>query len=191
MKTVMKRQVAEAAEKILREEGLVALTVNRIATEIGISRGALYNYFADRDALLDFIEERMAAPLQTAVDGIAAGNQDPTEKLERIGGAILFALVEDRPLVAGMLSTKAFSGSRCQCSMEHRRRVLRAIQSVVEQGVDTRQFRVLAPAWVAEVFLNSIVGLADTMVSSEETRTPDEMLSEMMETILPSIVQGP
>lgn len=51
----------EATIRILENEGLDALTTNRIAAVAGISIGTLYQYFPDKDALISQLVQREIA----------------------------------------------------------------------------------------------------------------------------------
>jgi AcrR family transcriptional regulator len=48
----------EAATRIVDSGGLEALTTNRVAEVAGVSIGTLYQYFGDKDALLDTLAQR-------------------------------------------------------------------------------------------------------------------------------------
>jgi AcrR family transcriptional regulator len=50
--------ILEAAVRILDRDGIEAATTTNVATVAGVSVGTLYQYFADRDALLAALQER-------------------------------------------------------------------------------------------------------------------------------------
>lgn len=54
----MVHDILDAGMVVIREEGLAAMTTNRVAERAGISIGSLYQYFANRDSLLAGIIER-------------------------------------------------------------------------------------------------------------------------------------
>ncbi|HEX2560268.1 helix-turn-helix domain-containing protein [Phenylobacterium sp.] len=47
-----REQILDEAARVILEEGLTAVSMERLAREVGISKGLVYNYFSDRDALL-------------------------------------------------------------------------------------------------------------------------------------------
>ena len=51
--------ILEASTRLIDQEGLDALTTNRIAETAGISIGTLYQYFADKQAILDKLGQRV------------------------------------------------------------------------------------------------------------------------------------
>lgn len=50
--------ILEAATQILQSDGEERLTTNRIAERAGVSIGSLYQYFADKEAIIEAIAER-------------------------------------------------------------------------------------------------------------------------------------
>ena len=59
----------EAASSVLAAGG--ALTLRKVAARVGVSHGALYRHFADRDALLDAVAARGFGELAAAAEGAA------------------------------------------------------------------------------------------------------------------------
>ncbi|MEU1511415.1 TetR family transcriptional regulator [Streptomyces sp. NPDC005811] len=71
-----------AAERILVEEGVEALTTTRVAAEAKVSVGSLYQYLPDRGAIIDALAAGYFARLEAVMDdlvGAAAAErwQDP------------------------------------------------------------------------------------------------------------------
>jgi AcrR family transcriptional regulator len=52
-KAERQREIVEATVQLLGEYGLQGVTVSRIAAAVGIARGALYQHFPDREAVLE------------------------------------------------------------------------------------------------------------------------------------------
>jgi AcrR family transcriptional regulator len=83
----------EAAAQILARHGAEAATTNAIAERAGVSIGSLYQYFADREALVDELTARHIAQMQAVMLGVL---QEPEvraigEQAVRIVRAILAA----------------------------------------------------------------------------------------------------
>ena len=67
---VSKRQVAEVAIRIIDDEGLGALSVERIANELGVRGPSLYYYYADKAAILEAVASRVLGGL--TIDRVAS-----------------------------------------------------------------------------------------------------------------------
>ncbi|SEF20480.1 DNA-binding transcriptional regulator, AcrR family [Amycolatopsis pretoriensis] len=57
-------RVLEAADRLLAEEGVEALTTTRVAAAAGVSVGTLYQYLPDRDAITEALAEGYLARLE-------------------------------------------------------------------------------------------------------------------------------
>ena len=53
-------RILRAAETCVRRWGMRRVSMNDVATEAGVSRGSVYRYFPDRDALVQAVLERVA-----------------------------------------------------------------------------------------------------------------------------------
>jgi AcrR family transcriptional regulator len=74
-----RRQIADAALKIIAERGLGRFTTQAIAAEIGVTDGTLFRHFASKEdivlAALDRVEERL-------FEGFPPEDADPLVRLE-------------------------------------------------------------------------------------------------------------
>ncbi len=57
---MMVKSIIDAACKVIAEEGLDALTTNRVADLAGISNGSFYQYFYDRADLIEAVLEQVS-----------------------------------------------------------------------------------------------------------------------------------
>jgi len=101
-KGITPQRVEEAAFRIVDAEGAEALTMRRLGAELGVAAMAIYNHFADRDAILDAIAERA---LRNLLTGAKAG-ESWRSRLRRLVAAVhdladehprIFAVIVDRP----------------------------------------------------------------------------------------------
>lgn len=86
--------VLEAAAQVFAERGYAA-TTNEIAARAGVSIGSLYQYFADKDALLVALAERHLAEAMAQLQAVLA--DAPTDR-ERLIERVIEAVVDlNRP----------------------------------------------------------------------------------------------
>lgn len=179
----MRDDVYRHALRIIETDGLSGLTVDGIAKAIGVSRGTLYNYFADRDAIVDFVEDRTFTPLLDAIDEIADGDLESAAKLEAIAAAVFAGVHENFALVMALSPEKPRRYSR-DCKQEGHRRGQAAIQRVIEQGMNEGNFRDLPLELTAEIFLSSVAGMIDHMARRGEFRKPEQIVPTFMDIFL-------
>ena len=88
-----KDRIFSAAKTVLEQEGILGLSMRRIAEESGMSPMSLYRHFADKDALLNALMADGLAAWEERVRAIRA--KAPLQWLERLTDEFLsFALEE-------------------------------------------------------------------------------------------------
>jgi AcrR family transcriptional regulator len=91
----LREAIVDAARTIVREEGLRALTMRRIADAIDYAPASLYAHFPSREALLAELCREGSAALFAALAAVA-GEPEPRARLEALATAyVRFAL--ERP----------------------------------------------------------------------------------------------
>ena len=72
--------ILEGAAQVLEAGGLAGFTTNRVAERAGVSIGTLYQYFADKNALLRALAERELDAALAAVAKALRGEIDTTKE---------------------------------------------------------------------------------------------------------------
>ncbi|MFF2483424.1 TetR/AcrR family transcriptional regulator [Paenibacillus sp. NPDC058071] len=68
-----REQLAEAAWRVIRREGLEGISVRRVAEEAGMSLGSLRHYFTTQAELLAFSMQLVSERVNKRIDGLAWG----------------------------------------------------------------------------------------------------------------------
>ena len=83
----LRQALVDAAIKLLRKEGLDALTLRGVAREAGVSQAALYRHFEDRRALVAAVAEdgfrRLGAAMMAKPDS-RSRSKNPGEGLRQL-----------------------------------------------------------------------------------------------------------
>ncbi|MGV8997364.1 MAG: TetR/AcrR family transcriptional regulator [Parvibaculaceae bacterium] len=84
---VKRRQILEGAERVFLAEGYEGASMSSIARAAGVSKGTLYVYFINKEALFsDFIEMKCRSQTDTLYEGLfAAGPADLRQRLTDFG----------------------------------------------------------------------------------------------------------
>jgi len=92
----MRHRITQAARHLFVTEGYASTTIRRIADAIEYTPGAIYSYFADKDAIFYALHQQGFFELQQRfVAAIGAGG-NPAAQLRRVGEAYL-AFARDNP----------------------------------------------------------------------------------------------
>lgn len=81
--------IADAALELVDRDGLDALTMRRLAAELGIGTMTIYGYFRDKEELLDLVIERTARRYE-----LTAGEGDWRTRLRRLVETMYRSLLE-------------------------------------------------------------------------------------------------
>ncbi len=84
-----RERLLDAAERVFEERGVAGASLADIATQAGLTRGAVYWHFTDKADLFDAMMKRVRLPLEHTASRATEGLDDP---LEQIRGRCLAAL---------------------------------------------------------------------------------------------------
>jgi TetR/AcrR family tetracycline transcriptional repressor len=84
--------VVDTAIAMADSEGLEAVTIRRLAQELGVTPMALYWHFADKDALLVAVSERLWEDIATELDIMPATGDDGWADLQLITESVMAVL---------------------------------------------------------------------------------------------------
>jgi TetR/AcrR family acrAB operon transcriptional repressor len=88
--------ILNAAEKLFVEQGVSRTTLQHIASEAGVTRGAIYWHFDDKSALFNAMMERATLPLESAVKVLDQTDAaDPLQDLRDYMLSVFRVTVED------------------------------------------------------------------------------------------------
>ncbi len=104
----LRRALLDAAEAIVGEEGIAAVTMSAVARRSGVSSGAPYRHFRDREELLRALSERAQGVVARRLAEASAGAPDMLEGFRRSGVEyVRFAV--DEPALFAVLSRGEFT----------------------------------------------------------------------------------
>jgi AcrR family transcriptional regulator len=166
--TVMKDTIFEAAGSVLELHGVGGMTMDRVATSAGLAAGSLYNYFRNKEEMLQFVYARLVEPFFELFEKIAASEHSAPEKLEMIVRMGLERSIQERGLIRLLVE----SGQDLHIRGQVRPRALRILTDIFAQGIREGSFRPHNPAHTARMFHGCYAGLFDLQA---EGAPPDDV----------------
>lgn len=76
--------VMEAVARVIRREGVGAITTNRIAEAAGVSIGSLYQYFPDKQAIFSALHERHVEDVHRVIERALAEHATSLDAFTRV-----------------------------------------------------------------------------------------------------------
>jgi AcrR family transcriptional regulator len=183
--------LADAMRHLLGERDYESITMGHLAARAGLARNTLYNYAADKGALVRALTERAGRPAAERVTAIAARSGDPAaERLREIVETVLAAFTDQMlQLMFRPGPATAFTGPKEPGSPFDA--IVAAVGNVVRDGIARGEFRDVGDVPLTVDLLSGVIrsaaerigrdpaGFATTVRAARETvlaaltRTPD------------------
>jgi AcrR family transcriptional regulator len=152
-----RQRIIEAARARFRHYGIAKTTMQEVATDAGVAVGTLYRYFKDKDDLAAACADDFIARHQRDIDASRTGEGPPDARLRE------YVLNRYRHCKeVGTESRHAAELARAVLKLKPERlaeesAMMRgAILGLLQEGIETRLFKILAPERDTIVFLLSI-----------------------------------
>lgn len=155
-----------AAERVLAEHGIAALTTNRIAEVAGVSIGSLYQYFPNKEAIAAALFDRhVARYIGTATQLVSMNaNAEPMTIVNAIGIAVAQVFRDSRPVHRHLRDLRAAAGK-----LEPLDRALDALVDVVAGYLRTRRELDLDPDIAAFMIVHAVDGTINALAVREQS----------------------
>jgi AcrR family transcriptional regulator len=143
-----KEAILDAFEALIKKYGIDKTTMQEIAKAVGISVGTLYNEFADKEALIDALIDRIEASLNEKVTNLQFSSESPDEQLvellKMVGGLVETIIKENRSLADYVFSGSQnfrYVGKKIHQDFRKGALLTERFGSVVQAGVKAGVFR--------------------------------------------------
>ena len=104
----LRQIILDAARDAFRRDGFDSVSMRKLAEAVGLSHGAIYGYFKDKDELFDALVQQSFDQLAATLHALPGRSGDPVRFLKRAGrkyvefglknpGAYEFAFILRRP----------------------------------------------------------------------------------------------
>ena len=181
--SMMREGIYEAAVAVLTQHGLEGVTMDRVAQEAGVAKGSLYNYFPNKQVLLQFVHNRVIEPIQRKTGEVVAMELRAPAKLDTILRTWFEYLDEHRGLF-NFLHDYAVRSLLESEEETCRESVVRDLSAVVEQGMSEGSFRRVNPSRVSEFVFGAVKQVAEPLFAADDPWPVDEMATQLMDFFL-------
>jgi AcrR family transcriptional regulator len=163
-----RNEILYMARRLIYTKGYEQMTIQDLLDGLHISRGALYHYFASKEALLTALVDRMG---QEAVQNLSPIGQDANlsaiQKFRRVFETSAQWKSTQKELISGLMrlwfsDENAFI--RQKMSEESRKHTAGFFEPVIRQGMAEGTFTVRYPKQVAAILAGISLSLTDSIV---------------------------
>lgn len=145
-KLLKKEQIQLSAIRIVNKYGFEQATMEQIAAELNMTKGALYYYFKNKEDLLYQCHQLVLSNALIVLEQIAASEERAEQKLQALIHAHINSVIDERDFFNLMLEpSKAFSTEQLAPVLKLRKRYAAIFDEVIAQGMTEGIFQVESP----------------------------------------------
>jgi AcrR family transcriptional regulator len=157
-KEAAKTKITKAARKVFAQKGYHDTTMDDIAKEIGVSKGALYSYFTSKEDLLQEISLESHQTLRDIIN-TACESHDLTQALEEVYTKMTEKYLGNLHTNFEVIALSAHDPKTRKIIVEDYRRDIDAVQAFVENKMKQGTMRTDVNAHtLAELFISLYLG---------------------------------
>jgi AcrR family transcriptional regulator len=148
------------ARKLFGNKGFRGASVREITASAGANLGAVTYHYGSKANLYAEVMDRLFDQLAARIEQASAADAAPTERMRAVGAAVFgfFTQAPDVPrLIVHQLSLGA---PPPEAILRHVRRILAAVERVVQAGQDRGDFRPVEPVLIAFSLISQSVWFA-------------------------------
>ena len=150
---VMRDTIYGATVQVLKEYGIEGITMDRVAATGKLAKGTLYNYYRNKEELLELTHQRLIEPVLQLTERVAASARPADEKLREITEqALLFC--EDNRVTLTLFQESGLSKQKDPAVSES---FVGLLQQILEEGMSKGIFRRSNPRRMAEMMYGAMV----------------------------------
>lgn len=192
----LRQALIEAAIPVLKDKGIVGLSLRKLATDVGVSHGAPYRHFHDKTALLEAIAvtgfQALEALCRRAVRDYP---DDPRRQLYEAGIGYIFYVVRN-PEIAELMFKPGLSRGDRNCELQQAiDAAVAGLAEIIENGRRERLYGEYETTDLVLTSLSTVHGLAmfiagGMLTDADSSKKKIEALGTRVYTLLMQGMEG-
>lgn len=150
----------DAALRLIARHGYEAVSMRRLADEVGVQAAALYRYFPTKEDLLFTLMREHMEELVASWAGLSDAEADPRDQLAAfVRNHIAFHLARRSSTHVNNLELRSLAPERLRRIVALRETYEKELRAILQRGADARVFDVEDAALVAMAIIQMITGV--------------------------------
>ena len=149
-------EILRAAARVFRRSGVAAAGMREIAEEADLSPGNLYYYFAGKDELLFFCQDRTLERMLEAAETVRVSTIPVADQLRAVIRAHLHYTLDDLEGATAHLEIDMLAEALRRTIIEKRDKYEHAVRALIVKGVKRGEFTPCDAALVARAILGAL-----------------------------------
>ena len=129
-------EIIEVSTKLFAEKGYKAATVNEIASELGFTRAALYNYVKGKDEIIGEIGKILSSRAEQIIE-VGSLDLAPIEKLHKFIQCLLFFITNNADEGRIVFEQIGFFPKRIRTKVKRKNKEVEwTLQKILKEGME-------------------------------------------------------
>jgi AcrR family transcriptional regulator len=172
MNRLLKGQVVKTVLAMIQEGA--SITMDKVASRCGVSKGTLYNYFKNKKDLLNSVHEAVILPIKNGSCQIFGKNISPMEKIYAFVDNV-FDFHKEYPLYFKIIQSQR---SAADAVTERMDTTILPLVNVCREGIRQGQFMDADPYVMAAMIFGTVVGPLESLTYRDEPLQDLETLKQ-------------
>lgn len=187
----VREDILKAAASAFSERGYATATLDDVARIVGIQKPSLYHHIRSKEELLVRIQERLMQDLWTDTRSAVAESANAIDRVKAIIEVYMKMNAEHPEEVKVVVREfRALTGNNRECILQRRREYLAYVQSIVQDGIDTGEFRPVSARLTALAILGILTSAQD-WYSNAGAQTHDEIADAFAGIVTEGLIPTP
>ena len=149
-----RQAIVDTSARVFARSGYHATGINELCTANELGKGALYHYIGSKEALLAAIHDRVMDEVMASAERVSAAGGTPPQQLTMLGDELLDIIARYPDHVWVFLHEfPALTGERAEQFRRRRREYERHVETILQAGIDSGDFRDVEPRLTALAWL--------------------------------------
>lgn len=174
-----KEEILKTAARMFREKGYTGTSMRDLAEKIGIEAASLYNHIHSKGEILEEIIFSIARDCAEQLETMPTGDS-ASQKIESLVRFHTKMMIDHFESYSVMVSEwMHLDEEKLGEFVSERRRYVKKIEAIVQQGIDNKEFKPVLPYVVVLNILSSVRGL-EFWQKSAKTHTAEDIEENMV-----------
>jgi len=174
-----KEQIRMAAIKVIAKEGFFNATTDKIAKEASVAVGTLYNYFASKEDILDYIFEIESKKRISYYTEIKNSDKEWIEKVDEILRFHFQEMRKDPDIVKIVLAERINASRSKLISLQNFAKLPKILSEVLEKGIEKNKIRQCDVKIMALIIFGFIEAVMGEFLVNRSEQFLDKALKEI------------
>ena len=149
---LVKTEIVKTVLTLIKKDQPV--TMDKVAKHCGLAKGSLYNYFKNKDDLLNYVHQTVLGPIRETNKEILESTGDPVVRLHAFIDAV-FGIHQDVSIYFRFIQRKRTVADEIRERMDL---IIRPLAKLCTQGIESGSFMDVNPYILAEMIYGTVIG---------------------------------